>query len=143
MRHYRCQRLRRWGAVCVESRSDRVQALNLLGSLVDKQLVWRSEDVEGNVRFGPLETIRTFAFERLVESGELAESRRQHAMWCVGLGEQAEADLDSPAQISWMDRLEQERGNLRAALEWARSSTDHEAVEWGLRLAATLWLFWD
>jgi hypothetical protein len=98
MRHYRCQRLRWWGAVCIESRSDRVQPLNLLGSLVDKQLVWRSEDVEGNVRFGPLQTIRTFAFERLVENGELAESWRQHAGWCVALGEQAEAELDSPAQ---------------------------------------------
>ncbi|MGI9146147.1 MAG: ATP-binding protein [Chloroflexota bacterium] len=130
-------------AVCVESGSDRVQALNLLGSLVDKHLVWRSEDVEGNVRFGLLQTIRTFALERLVESGELAASRRQHAAWCVALGEQAEAELDSPAQVRWLECLEQERGNLRAALEWARTSTDDEAVEWGLRLAATLWLFWD
>jgi predicted ATPase/DNA-binding CsgD family transcriptional regulator len=130
-------------AVCVESGSDRAQALNLLGSLVDKHLVSRTEDAEGNVRFGLLQTIRTFAFERLVESGELAVSRRQHAAWCVALGEQAETELDSPAQTTWMERLEQERGNLRAALEWARTSTEREAAELGLRLAATLWLFWD
>src|SRR6266496_4222717 len=43
----------------------------------------------------------------------------------------------------WLERLEQERGNIRAALEWARTSTEPEAAELGLRLAATLWLFWD
>src|ERR1700682_2698073 len=81
-------------AVCVESGSDRAQTLNLLGSLVDKHLVSRSEDADGNVRFGLLQTIRPFALERLVESGELAVSRRRHAEWCVALGEQAEAELD-------------------------------------------------
>jgi len=130
-------------AMCGGSESDRAQVLNLLGSLVDKHLVSRSEDDEGNVRFGLLQTIRAFALERLAESGELAVSRRRHAAWCVALGEQAEAELDSPAQTSWMERLEQERGNLRAALEWARTSTERDAAELGLRLAATLWLFWD
>ena len=99
-------------AVCGGSESDRAQVLNLLGSLVDKHLVSRSEDDEGNVRFGLLQTIRAFALERLAESGELAVSRRRHAAWCVALGEQAEAELDSPAQTSWMERLEQERGNF-------------------------------
>jgi predicted ATPase len=116
-------------AVCGGSESDRAQVLNLLGSLVDKHLVSRSEDDEGNVRFGLLQTIRAFALERLAESGELAVSRRRHAVWCVALGEQADAELDSPAQTSWMERLEQERGNLRAALEWARTSTERDAAE--------------
>jgi DNA-binding CsgD family transcriptional regulator len=86
---------------------------------------------------------RAFASERLAESGELALVRRRHAAWALALGEQADRELDSSAQPLWLERLEEERGNLRAALDWARTSGEPEAVEWGLRLAATLWLFWD
>jgi len=118
-------------AVCGGSESDRAQVLNLLGSLVDKHLVSRSEDDEGNVRFGLLQTIRAFALERLAESGELAVSRRRHAAWCVALGEQAEAELDSPAQTSWMERLEQERGNFERPSNGRGPRPNQRQPSWG------------
>jgi predicted ATPase/DNA-binding CsgD family transcriptional regulator len=128
---------------CADEGAERADTLRLLRSLVDKHLVTRTEDDDGSVRFGFLETIREYALRRLAESGELASIRQRHAVAFLELTERAERDLDSPAQAVWIERLERERGNVRAALEWARSAEEPGAVELGLRIAATLWLFWD
>jgi predicted ATPase len=129
--------------VCSDQASERARTLELLGSLVDKHLVTRIEDDTGGVRFRFLETIRGFAVNRLAESDELPAMRRRHAACFVSLGERAEAEFDRPAQAAWIERLEHERGNIRAALEWATTVAESGAAELGLRLAATLWLFWD
>jgi non-specific serine/threonine protein kinase len=85
-----------------------------------------------------LETVREYALERLAQSGEAEEIDRRHAAFFLALAEAAEPALYGPEQVGWFDRLEAERPNLRAALDWA---TDHEP-DLALRLAGALPQFW-
>jgi predicted ATPase/DNA-binding SARP family transcriptional activator/DNA-binding CsgD family transcriptional regulator len=110
------------------------EILRLVSSLLDKSLLVNSER-----RYRLLETVRQYAREKLRDSGEHETLRGRHARWCVGLVEEAEPELTGPDQVWWMDRLETEHDNLRAALGWA---LDGEEPELGLRLAGSLWLFW-
>ena len=86
-----------------------------------------------------LETIREYATERLIESDEYEPLRHAHAHYFLALAEQAEPELTGPQQADWLERLEGEHDNLRAALGWAR---EQNAAETALRLAGALWRFW-
>ncbi len=114
------------------------EILDGLESLVTKSLLRQEEGGEGP-RFFLLETIREFALERLQESGEGARLREAHAATFLELAEQAEPALRRPEQATWLERLEAEHDNLRAALGW---SEEVEDTETGLRLAASLRYFW-
>jgi len=108
-------------------------------SLLDKSLL-RQEEVAGSEpRFVMLETIHEFANVKLKESGESEESRRLHAEYFLALSEEAEPGLNGPEQEMWLERLEPEHNNMRAALSWA---IEREEGELGLRLAGALWRFW-
>jgi non-specific serine/threonine protein kinase len=87
-----------------------------------------------------LETIREYGWEQLTNRDEATAARRLHAAWCLSLVEEAERELWGPAQVAWLDRLETEHDNLRAALAWSIASG---AATTGLRLAAALWWFWQ
>jgi predicted ATPase/DNA-binding SARP family transcriptional activator len=110
-----------------------------LTSLLDKSLLLREAGPGDELRVGMLETIHAFALEQLRASGELDAARERHAAYFLGLAEAAEPQLIGPRQTIWLERLEAEHGNLRAALAWAPARSD---VETGLRLAAGLWRFW-
>lgn len=114
-------------------------ALEWLGSLLDKSLLWREEEPDGEPRLGMLGTIREFGVEQLAAAGEEERMRDRHAAHYLTLAEAAEPRLVSADQAVWLDRLDKEHGNLWAALQWARETG---AVETGLRLAAALWRFW-
>jgi predicted ATPase/pimeloyl-ACP methyl ester carboxylesterase/DNA-binding CsgD family transcriptional regulator len=116
------------------------ELLPLLARLVDQSLVV-AEERGPDTRYRLLETIREYAGEQLNASGEAEFYRRRHADWGVRLGLQAEAELRGPQQSAWLDRLELDHDNLRAALDWL-SAGDQAAVGLGLRLAAALWQFW-
>ena len=73
------------------------------------------------------------------ESGEAEAVRRAHAEWCLALAERAEPELTGPEQARWLDRLEAEHANLRAALDWSLAEGGRATA---LRLAAALWRFW-
>ena len=109
--------------------------LDTLQSLVEKSLVWR-----GNRRFWMLETVRQYAEEQLGESGESGDVRERHALYFMALVEALEPELGAADAASLLDRLEDERENIRAALGWAR---DAGAVEVELRLATALRDFWS
>jgi predicted ATPase/DNA-binding CsgD family transcriptional regulator len=113
--------------------------LDLVASLVDKSLLRQAEGPEGEPRFGMLETIREYAAERFEASGDADTWRRRHAEYYLALAEQAAPELVGPAQTTWLERLEREHDNLRAALGWA-IERGGEAL--GLRLAAALGHFW-
>jgi predicted ATPase/class 3 adenylate cyclase/Tfp pilus assembly protein PilF len=95
-----------------------VEVLDRLESLVGKSLMRPQEVPGGESRFTMLETIREYALEKLGESGETAAVGRQHAIYYLALAEEAQPRLRGAQEVSWVNRLEQEFGNLRAALAW-------------------------
>ncbi|MFN2590149.1 MAG: adenylate/guanylate cyclase domain-containing protein [Actinomycetota bacterium] len=125
-------------AVCNPDGELGVETLDVVGSLVDKSLLRRTESPHGEARFGMLETIREFAAERLAEAGEDEISRR-HARYFQALAERAEAEFVGPDDHVWLDRFEREHDNVRAALRWAISNGEAEI---GLILGGSIWRFW-
>ena len=102
-------------------------ALDTIASLVDKSLVRQWDGGDGEPRFGLLESIREFALERLV--GAPASSSgcaRRHAERYVALVETAEPELTRANQALWLDRLDEEADNIRAALTWAIGAGESE-----------------
>jgi non-specific serine/threonine protein kinase len=120
--------------------------LEELESLVSKGLAQVRPADDGEPRFVMLETILEYAREMLVTTGEEAALRDAHLACFLALAEQAAPQLTGPEQRTWLDRLEREHDNLRAALAWARDRRGARpaarAVR-GLRLAAALSRFWD
>jgi predicted ATPase len=111
-----------------------------LASLVDKSLVRQRDGFDGEPRFGLLETIRLYALEKLEDRGELEELRRAHAERYLALVEQAEPELTRANQAVWLQRLDEESDNIRAALAWATGAGETEIA---LRLAGSLVRFWS
>ena len=117
-----------------------IDVLDALTSLTDKSLVSVIEDERGEPRFGMLRTIREFAAERIAASDEEVEIRDGHLAVFLALAEEAEPQLLTTRRRAWLDRLEQELDNFRAALDWAVA---RERVEPALRLGAALWRLWQ
>jgi tetratricopeptide (TPR) repeat protein len=119
-----------------------------VAELLDVSLITVTEGTDGEPRVGMLETIREFALERLERSGDLTITRRRHAEYYAALAEQALGQLRGPASLAWLDRLEAEHGNFRAALSWsldARAADQAGAgkrTATGLRLVRALTPFW-
>ena len=126
-------------AVCGDSRDlDPSDVLDVLVRLVNKSMVIADRELGRETRYRLLETIRQYAREKLVESGESERMRRRHLEFFLHMAEQAEPELRGAHQAEWFGQLEAEHDNLRAALEWSLDSAP-EAV---LELATTLLWFW-
>ena len=125
--------------VCSEVGGYRIDVLDRLTSLIDKNLVL-AETQRGLTRYGLLETVRLYARDRVRVSGEEPELRRQHLTYFRQLAQAAEPHLTGTEQRAWLERLESERDNLRAALSLPATSPT-EVVE-GLLLAGALRRFW-
>jgi predicted ATPase/DNA-binding SARP family transcriptional activator/Tfp pilus assembly protein PilF len=109
-------------------------SLDTLATLVDNNLLRRRDS-----RFLMLETVRHFAAERLQEAGD-AGVRRRHAEWLTELAEtMVERTLAGEDAKEWLDRIQPEHDNIRAALAWSLE----EDPELTLRLASSLRLFWE
>jgi predicted ATPase len=124
------------GGCAVEAAEAVAEAdLDTLQSLVDKSLVQHTDE-----RFWMLETIREYARECLAGSGAEAELRRRHALFVLNFAEVAAREMEQGAdQVVVLARIGAEHANLRASLEWARDSREHEVL---LRLAAALTHYW-
>ena len=109
-------------------------------SLLNDNLLRTEPMAGGEPRFGMLGTIREYALERLAERGDVEAVRRRHAGFYAALAEEAEPALLGPQQVSWLERLDAELANIRAALTWATESGEAEV---GLRIGAALWRFWQ
>ena len=124
-------------AVCDSGSEAELDVLDGVESLLGKSLLRQEETEDG--RFYMLETIREYALERLEESGETGELRDLHAEHYLHLAEEAEPELKGPRQTEWLQRLDTEHDNLRAALTQTLQSG---ATEQALRLAGALLGFW-
>ncbi|HZH98642.1 MAG TPA: NB-ARC domain-containing protein, partial [Fimbriimonadaceae bacterium] len=119
---------------------DEAEVLQHMSALVDKSLVQQQASIRHEPRFAMLETVREYALERLEESGELERLRRQHTSYFLELAEEEERASQGPLQGAWLDRLEAEHDNLRAALAW--SLFPQGDTEMGLQLTGALSHFW-
>jgi predicted ATPase len=109
--------------------------LDVLQSLVEKSLVRATAQ-----RFWMLETIRTFARERLAESADEAELRRRYAGWYLRLAEARFQEMAvSGDRAVVLARLDAEQDNLRAVLAWADDRGEDEVL---LRLVAAICQYW-
>jgi predicted ATPase/class 3 adenylate cyclase len=108
-----------------------------LTSLVEKSLI--AHDMNDG-RYGMLESVRQYAHERLVESGDERAARQRHLAHCLALAEQAKAGLRGPAQAQWVARLDVERENILAAHAWCAFAED--GAEADLALAHDIKLYW-
>src|SRR5262249_24920818 len=86
-----------------------------------------------------LETIRHFALDELLASGEHRVLRGRHLAWCAAFGAAAERAFAGADDGTWLDRVDRELPNIRTALGWARDNGDQLT---GLRLASSLTEFW-
>ncbi len=108
-------------------------------SLIDKSLLQQREQPEQEPRLLMLETIREYGWECLRASGEAAALQQAHAAYYLALVEEAAPNLRATGQEQWLERLEREHENLRAALRWLEARGEREQA---LRLGGALWWFW-
>ena len=114
--------------------------LDSLGQLADQSLVVVRDAQSGGTRYGFLESIRQYAKARLVEAGEVPRFAERHLDYFEALTAEAEKHRNAPDASAWLDRLDAEIDNLRAALE--RVVDGSAPAELGFRAAGRLWWMW-
>jgi predicted ATPase/class 3 adenylate cyclase len=128
-------------AVCKPGGESDLDVQGGVASLVAKSLLRQQEDLDGEPRFGMLETIRDYALERLDASGEAPRIRRLHAECFLALAGRAWPELTGRDQGAWYARLEADHDNMRAALAWCLVTP--EGAHIATRLACALYRFWQ
>jgi predicted ATPase len=134
--------------VCAAASHLQTDILVGLLSLIDKSLLQQEESTEDEPRFLMLQVLREFGQEALAASGERESTRRAHAAYYLALAERAELELRGPQGAVWLDRLEREHENLRAALSWSLEQAEDEGArederrEIALRFGGALWELW-
>ncbi|HEX3245177.1 MAG TPA: LuxR C-terminal-related transcriptional regulator [Chloroflexota bacterium] len=111
----------------------------LLRDLVAHSLVVLDE-LQGRSRYRMHETIRQFAEERLVESGRAVEAGRHHQDYFLGRLAASDPEIFAD-DLAWLERMDAEIDNIRAALDWCRQ--EPETVERALQASYGLWFYWD
>ena len=123
-----------------ESRALGLDGLQSLIGLAEKNLVTTVRAPEAETRFKMFESIREYLLDRLQASGGLDAARRRHAGYYLELAERNFAEREKGDRNAWLDLLESEHDNLRAALQWSLDTGEHAT---GKRMAAALWTpFW-
>jgi predicted ATPase/predicted Ser/Thr protein kinase len=124
-------------AVCSGHAVEQDTVLELLSGLVDKSLVL-VEERDGEQRYRFMVTLLEYAQQRLMQTEEGEAIQQRHAAFFVALAVEADPKLMKTEQKVWLERLNADYDNLRAALNW----TCAQNVESGLRLAGALGRFW-
>jgi len=131
----------------LETSTSTMSTLDSVAALIDKSILQQTEQEGVQPRLVMLETIREYGLEALQTSGEMEVTRQAHALYNLAMAEKAEPELRGPQQAVWLERLEREHDNLRAALSWLLEQAEGEGIrsshEMALRLSAALWKFWD
>ena len=125
--------------VCGQPAELGMEVLDGLTALADQSLL-RLVPMLEEPRFFMLQTIREFGQERLTESPDSGEIGRAHALAFLELAERAQPYLAGPDQKSWLDRLEEDHDNLRAALDWFVANGESVLA---MRFVSALWRFWQ
>ncbi len=126
-------------AVCGPGADVGGDVVDRIGELLDQSLVRMGDDA-AEPRFSMLETIREYAAEMLEARGEATQTRDRHADAMIALAELAAPQLSGSDQRVWLERLERDHDNLRAALDWATAEPRPQVAA---HLAYLLWRFWQ
>jgi predicted ATPase/class 3 adenylate cyclase len=110
-----------------------------LEALVTGSLIRSDVAADGEGRLSLLETVRRYALDELEAAGRIGELRDRHAERFLALAERAEAELSGPRQAAWLEQLEREHDNLRAAIDWLLAAG---RVDDALRAVSALGRFW-
>jgi predicted ATPase len=116
-----------WTFEAAEAVCSDLDVLTLLEQLVNKSLVGMEEN-QDQARYEMLETIRQYARDKLIESGEIAALRDRHLDYFLRLSEQAEPGLRTGMVFEWFERLAADYDNIRAAIEWGREERPYDAL---------------
>jgi tetratricopeptide (TPR) repeat protein len=128
-------------AVCTGGAVEADFVLDILSRLVDKSLLV-AETAGTQARYRQLESIRQYARDRLLESGEAKDALRAHRDWFLAMVARAEPEFFQGMESGeWLQRLDVEHDNLRAALQWSLDEPGEQRD--GLHLAAGMWRFWE
>ena len=127
-------------AICSDDALDPAHVIDLVTLLVDSSLV-QVHEAAGQRRYHLLETIREYGLRKLEAAGEIDMLRRRHLEFFLALAQRAEPEWRRANQGAWLDRLEADLDNVRAALDYGGGHADR--VDDGLALASALWLLWQ
>jgi predicted ATPase len=127
-------------AVCDTSEDLELDLLTGVSSLVDNSLLQQRASEDAEPRFFMLETIREYARERLLDSGDAPATRRAHAAYFLVVAEEGTVATVPPERERWLRTCDTEHDNFRAAL---RLLIETGNAEWGLRLGTALFGFWE
>jgi predicted ATPase/transcriptional regulator with XRE-family HTH domain len=126
--------------VCSTGAVETADVIVLLGNLVEQSLVIvAATSSEVRTRYRMLEPVRQYAREKLEESGEAEASSRRHAGYYLALAERAEPLIRGHEQVRWLDRLEAENDNLRAAIGWSLEAGEAQTAA---RFGWALGMYW-
>jgi predicted ATPase/DNA-binding XRE family transcriptional regulator len=128
--------------VCSDEKITRNETLDLLTHLIDKSLVIADERA-GETRYHILETVRQYAYQKLLENGEESALRERHLDHYREFVKEIEPKLKSSGQLDALYKLQAELDNVRAALGWSFSDAKLSAPEKGLSIACALSRFWE
>jgi non-specific serine/threonine protein kinase len=103
-----------------------LSTFDALSQLVDKSLVVTEQATRGR-RYRLLEPVRQYAQRLLTSAGEDKAARSRHAAHFAALATRVAPLIHGPEQIAWLDRLDEERDNLRLALAWSTGCGDDDA----------------
>src|SRR6266571_7626136 len=127
----------------LETSTSTMSTLDSVAALIDKSILQQTEQEGVQPRLVMLETIREYGLEALTASGEMEVIRQAHALYYVTLAEKAEPELGGQQQAEWLERLEREHENLRAAMQWSlEAGEDGHSREMALQLGGALRRFW-
>jgi predicted ATPase/serine/threonine protein kinase len=127
-------------AVCNTREDLGISVLDGVASLVDNSLLVQRPAVDGDSRFTMLETFREYGRERLIESGEAADTERAHAAYMLVLAEEETLQMSPAEREAWLRYCDAEHDNFRAAIQRLVAAAN---AEWALRLSGALFRFWE
>jgi predicted ATPase/DNA-binding SARP family transcriptional activator len=127
-------------AICEGDSRDHAGTIDLLGRLIETSMLTVEETREGRVRYRLLETLREFARERLVASGEAEAFESRHAAYYLSLAAPAGRPSGAVGRARWLDRVQADYENVRAALRWTIARRDVEAALVAGEALGALWV---
>jgi predicted ATPase len=127
-------------AVCAGDGVQPGEVLDLLARLVGRSLVVAHGGAAAQARFRLLESVAAYCLDRMTEAGEVERLRQRHSRHYLALAERAEPLLRGPEQRQWLERLDTESANLRAAFEHVSQQPDGAGR--ALRLTGALAWYW-